>query len=176
MIVPNKKSLCEDSKVFCMFPWIHLYATPTGDVYPCCSNEYIDPIGNTRTARLADSFNCNEMKQLRLNMLAGTPSKICTYCYEHEKAGPYSFRTYSNEHFAKYFEEAVLPTHPDGSLDEFKMRYFDIRFSNKCNFKCRTCGAEFSSLWAQEHKDTFDPTVEVLKHADNSGMLLTGTK
>jgi hypothetical protein len=30
------------------------------------------------------------------------------------------------------------------------MRYFDIRFSNICNFKCRTCNAEFSTQWEQE--------------------------
>jgi hypothetical protein len=31
------------------------------------------------------------------------------------------------------------------------MRYFDIRFSNICNFKCRTCGPDFSSQWEQEN-------------------------
>ena len=30
------------------------------------------------------------------------------------------------------------------------MRYFDVRFSNICNFKCRTCGSAFSTQWEQE--------------------------
>ena len=32
------------------------------------------------------------------------------------------------------------------------MRYFDLRFSNICNFKCRTCNYEYSSQWEQEDK------------------------
>ena len=34
-----------------------------------------------------------------------------------------------------------------GRIIKFRMRYFDIRFSNICNFKCRTCGSAFSSQW-----------------------------
>ena len=37
-----------------------------------------------------------------------------------------------------------------GRIINFRMRYFDIRFSNICNFKCRTCGSAFSSQWEQE--------------------------
>jgi MoaA/NifB/PqqE/SkfB family radical SAM enzyme len=47
-------------------------------------------------------------------------------------------------------EELISNTHPDGTLDDFKMYYFDIRFNNICNFKCRTCNADFSSQWEQE--------------------------
>jgi sulfatase maturation enzyme AslB (radical SAM superfamily) len=38
-------------------------------------------------------------------------------------------------------------TKEDGSIEDFKMRYMDIRFSNLCNMKCRTCGPELSSKW-----------------------------
>ena len=52
------------------------------------------------------------------------------------------------------------------------MHYFDIRFSNICNFKCRTCGSEFSSLWGAEMKKHFDPNHPVVIHADPKGKLL----
>jgi len=169
----NKSHCCTDSKVFCMFPWLHLNVTPLGNVYPCCSSPYIDPLGNIQEANLKKFFNCDRMKELRLNMLNDIPTDICTFCYEHEKAGPHSFRKYANEHFSKFYDEIVPTTQSDGTVDEFKMRYFDIRFSNICNFKCRTCGAEFSSSWAQEQKELFFPDQEVLLHADNSGILLT---
>lgn len=163
----EKTHLLNDSKVFCMFPWVHLNATPKGDIYPCCSNDYTDPIGNTADMTLEQAFNSDYMKQLRLNMLAGRASNICTFCYNHEKASPHSFRTYSMDHFSKYFDEAMAMTNKDGSVDEFKMRYFDIRFSNICNFKCRTCGTEFSSQWALEDKKTFNPDGPIIIHVDD---------
>jgi organic radical activating enzyme len=99
-------------------------------------------------------------------MLEGKPNKICEFCYKHEEAGPHSFRNYSKDHFAKYFDEVVTTTLPDGTVPEFKMRYFDIRFSNICNFKCRTCGSEFSSQWAAENR-LRDKTHPIIMHADN---------
>jgi len=33
------------------------------------------------------------------------------------------------------------------------MKYMDIRFSNLCNMKCRSCGPDCSSQWAQEFVD-----------------------
>ena len=38
-----------------------------------------------------------------------------------------------------------------GYLSNFKMRYFDLRFTNICNFKCRTCNSAFSSQWEFEN-------------------------
>lgn len=163
----QKQHLLEESKIFCMFPWTHLNATPKGDIYPCCSNDYSDPMGNTQDMTLEQAFNSDYMKQLRLNMLEGKHSKICDFCYNHEKASPYSFRTYSLEHFGKHFDESMAMTHEDGTVDEFKMRYYDIRFSNICNFKCRTCGGEFSSQWAIEDKKTYKPDGPIIIHVDN---------
>lgn len=163
----DKSSLLNDSKVFCMFPWLHLNVTPKGSIYPCCSNNYTEPFGNVKETSLKDAFNCDKMKELRLNMLKGNPSKICEFCYKHEQASPYSFRTYSLENFSKYFDDLVPTTHKDGAVDEFKMRYFDIRFSNICNFKCRTCGFEFSSKWGEENRSRYNPNHPIVIHADD---------
>ena len=163
----DKTYLLEKSDVFCMFPWMHLNATPKGDIYPCCSNDYTAPFANTHDISLSTAFNHDYMKQLRLNMLNGTPSEICNYCYNHEKASDHSFRKYSIDNFKHYFDESVSMTHTDGHVDEFKMRYFDIRFSNICNFKCRSCGSEFSSQWALEDKKTWDKDRVVLIHVDD---------
>ena len=97
-------------------------------------------------------MSIDKMKQLRLDMLNERKNPICDFCYRHEEAGPHSFRNYSKDHFAKYFDEVVTTTQDDGTVEDFKMRYFDIRFSNICNFKCRTCGPDFSSQWEQEYK------------------------
>ena len=162
----NKEFLLNESKVFCMFPWLHLNVTPKGDIYPCCSNNYTEPFGNTKQITLKEAFNSDKMKELRLNMLNETTSKICEFCYKHEQASPHSFRNYSKEQFSEHFDELVPNTCEDGTVEEFKMRYFDIRFSNICNFKCRTCGAEFSSQWAKENQ-IYDKTQPIMLHADD---------
>jgi len=163
----NKDYLLNESKTFCMFPWVHLNATPKGDVYPCCSNDYTTPVGNTKEQTLKQIFNSPKMKELRVDMLNEKKNKICDFCYKHEEAGPHSFRNYSKEHFAKYFDEVVPTTQQDGTVDDFKMRYFDIRFSNICNFKCRTCGSEFSSQWGAEMQKNFDPKHPIVIHVDD---------
>lgn len=163
----DKEHLLDTSEVFCMFPWTHLNTTPKGDVYPCCSNSYTDPMASVSEMTLEEAFNSEPMKQLRLDMLAGKKSEICNYCYDHEKASPHSFRNYSKNNFGNYFDEVMAMTHTDGHVDEFKMRYFDIRFSNICNFKCRTCGTEFSSQWALEDKKTWNPDGPIIIHVDD---------
>jgi len=169
----DKSFLLNESKVFCMFPWLHLNVTPKGDIYPCCSNDYKYPFANTKDSTLEQAFNNEKMKQLRLDMLNERKNSICNFCYKHEEAGPYSFRNYSKDQFAKHFDEVVPTTLEDGTVPEFKMRYFDIRFSNICNFKCRTCGAEFSSQWAAEMRENFQPDHPIVIHADdNRGTLL----
>jgi MoaA/NifB/PqqE/SkfB family radical SAM enzyme len=168
----TKEYHLKESKVFCMFPWLHLNVTPRGDIYPCCSNNYSTPYGNTKEISLKEAFNLDQMKELRLNMLNDKPSKICEFCYKHEEAGPHSFRNYSKDHFAKYYDDLIPFTEEDGTVDDFKMRYFDIRFSNICNFKCRTCGAEFSSQWSAENRH-WDKNHPIIMHADdNKGKLL----
>lgn len=95
--------------------------------------------------------NSDSMKRLRFNMLQEVDNPTCQQCYAFESQGIKSFRQSSNESYSKYFNESVPYTQEDGSILEFKMRYFDIRFSNICNFKCRTCGPEYSSQWEIEN-------------------------
>jgi sulfatase maturation enzyme AslB (radical SAM superfamily) len=38
-------------------------------------------------------------------------------------------------------------TNDDGSVDKVNLAYVDVRFSNICNLRCRTCGPELSSAW-----------------------------
>jgi len=163
----DKEYLLNESKTFCMYPWTHLNATPLGNIFPCCSNDYTAPLGNTKDMTLNEAFNSDYMKKLRLDMLNERKHEICNFCYAHEEAGPHSFRRYSIEHFGKHFDESLAMTREDGHVDEFKMRYFDIRFSNICNFKCRSCGSEFSSQWALEDKKTWNPDGPIIMHVDN---------
>jgi organic radical activating enzyme len=86
------------------------------------------------------------MKEMRRNMLADKPCKQCGDCYEQEAAGFSSMRNNSNKSFGHYIDE-IDQTLPDGSLPDMKLHYWDVRFSNICNLKCRSCGSIFSSRW-----------------------------
>ena len=69
----------KDSNTFCMFPWLHMNVTPKGNIYPCCSSDYVEPFANTKDSTLADAFNNDKMRQLRLDMLAGRKNEACTF-------------------------------------------------------------------------------------------------
>ena len=146
----DKKFLLEDSKQFCMFPWVHLFVTPKGDAYPCCSHSFQKPLGNVKSESMINIFNSDDLKKLRLDMLNSKPNKTCEFCYNFEENGGGSLRKYSREMFGKHFDDVVTSTAEDGSVPDFKLKYIDIRFNNICNFKCRTCGGEYSSQWAIE--------------------------
>ncbi len=139
-----------ESQHFCMMPWIHFHIWPNGKVFPCCVADPSLPMGSTDSEKLSSIWNSERYKQLRLNMLRDTPSKECRRCYELEKsADVFTLRKNSIHSFSHLFSE-IEQTREDGSLPDLKMAYMDIRFSNLCNFKCRTCGPVFSSSWAEE--------------------------
>lgn len=168
----DKEHLLNESKTFCMFPWLHLYASPRGDVYPCCTTTQCDSLGNAKEHTLKEIFNSDKTKQLRLNMLNGIESDICKSCYKLEENSPDSYRNYSKVFFNQHFDDLVSKTNSDGSLDEFKMRMIDIRFSNICNFKCRTCGSDCSSQFAAEEKELGRHDFIILHVDDRKGNVL----
>jgi len=100
-------------------------------------------------------WNQEPMKAMRRNMLKGFPCKECKTCYEAESYGNTSMRQTANKHFDHYAKEVLEATHEDGTAGIFKLRYYDIRFSNLCNMSCRTCGDVFSNTWAEENKKRF---------------------
>ena len=139
----RERFLLEDSKTFCIYPWIHLHAYPTGEAYPCCHAEMgVGQVGNCRTNTLEEIWRNNAMTKLRTDMLSETANATCGRCYEQEESGFFSGRKSANKHHGHHVKK--LDTNP------FEMTYWDIRFSNLCNLKCRSCGHIFSSQWYQD--------------------------
>ncbi len=142
-LTEREEFLLKDSKTFCIYPWIHLHAYPTGEAYPCCHAEMKPGIvGNCRTQTLAEIWRGEPMQQLRRDMLTETPNAACTRCYEQEASGFFSGRRSANKHHGHHVKK--LAENP------FELTYWDIRFSNLCNLKCRSCGHIFSSQWYQD--------------------------
>jgi len=141
-LTEREEFLLKDSKTFCIYPWIHLHAYPTGEVYPCCHAEMAYPVGNAHFKTLEEIYRDAPMRELRKNMLNDSPNPACGRCYEQEEAGFFSGRRSANKHHGHHIKRI--------NDDKFQMSYWDIRFSNLCNLSCRSCGHIFSSSWYQD--------------------------
>jgi radical SAM protein with 4Fe4S-binding SPASM domain len=135
-----------ESDHFCMIPWIHLHGWPDGRAYPCCLGEDKHPVGDLKQQTIEQVWNGEDMREMRRNMLEDRPCKQCVRCYEQEGAGFSSMRNNANKNFGQHIAE-VDQTQADGTMSPMKLRYWDVRFSNICNLKCRSCGSIFSSRW-----------------------------
>jgi MoaA/NifB/PqqE/SkfB family radical SAM enzyme len=145
----KEQYLLSESKVFCIYPWIHLNSNPDGKAMPCCMTDHKEYIGDCHKNTLKEIWNNDRMKQIRVNLLNDTPVAGCNRCYEQEQSGFFSGRQSANKHHGHHIDR-VLETKSDGQLDRFEMIYWDIRFSNLCNLKCRSCGHVYSSQWYQD--------------------------
>jgi len=150
-LTDKEKFLLMDSKVFCMYPWIHLNASPNGDAMPCCLWDYNQKMGSVKEHTIKELWNGRDWKSLRVNMLNEQQTPGCDRCYKEEQAGFFSARQSANKHHGHHIKRASN-TSRDGHSSEFSMTYWDIRFSNLCNLSCRSCGHIFSSSWYQDQK------------------------
>jgi MoaA/NifB/PqqE/SkfB family radical SAM enzyme len=142
-LTEREQFLLKNSKTFCIYPWIHLHAYPTGEAYPCCHAEMgVGQVGNCRKNTLSEIWQDQPMQSLRADMLSETPNAACGRCYEQEASGFFSGRMSANKHHGHQVKK--LESNP------FEITYWDIRFSNLCNLKCRSCGHIFSSQWYQD--------------------------
>ena len=149
------------SDTFCMLPWMHMHAFPDGRAYPCCLADYWHPVGDLRKNTMAEVWNQDAYKTMRKNMLEEKSCKECTKCYEQERHGAFSMRNDSNRNYGHLIKE-TNDTHADGKHPDFRIRYWDVRFSNLCNFSCRSCGPIFSSNWYNDHVKLYNRKPDVL--------------
>jgi radical SAM protein with 4Fe4S-binding SPASM domain len=135
---------------FCVVPWIHLNPEPDGKVKPCCA--YFDgkPFPTLQNNTLEEIWNGDTQKEIRRQFLSNETPNGCKSCVQREDSYGHSLRMAMNERFEKYIEPAKQNTEIDGTYNKFELVYWDFRFSNICNFKCRMCGHTCSSQWYEE--------------------------
>jgi sulfatase maturation enzyme AslB (radical SAM superfamily) len=88
---------------------------------------------------LSEAWNDPYFRKLRADMLTEKVPEQCSKCHKLESYGKISRRMEFNSDFSSYYDETVLPTLPDGTAPEMKLRYQDFRWSNICNLRCRMC-------------------------------------
>lgn len=140
-----------ETKHFCVLPWIHFHAWPDKRVMPCCVADSNMPVSSTKENSVLNIMNSSRYKEIRLKMLNDEEIPECSRCYSLENYGVWSMRQSNNIRRFESSKDLVMATKEDGTISDFKLKYLDIRFSNLCNFKCRTCGPACSSRWAEEY-------------------------
>ncbi len=137
------------SEAFCLMPWIHLHVGYAGKVKACCVANIT--YGNINDQPLETIWNSPSARSFRLKMLQDEKDNRCQYCYTTEAAGKESIRTETLKKFSNHLPN-TLSTDATGKVASVTPVYWDIRFSNLCNFRCRTCWHGASSKWFKEAK------------------------
>ena len=141
------------TRTICAIPWMHLNFEPNGKVVPCCltsTHNYF--AGDLTTDSIEEIWNSDNMKSLRLQMINGEQPKICSTCFNKESVTGLSGRIHHNRAFTKVLERIPKITDETGHVSEMNLLYWDFRFSNLCNLKCRSCGPRYSSAWVPDAK------------------------
>lgn len=145
----------------CLAPWTHTYLSPQTERRMCCASrepaqnfkQYIDTesgTGQYTPLTLVDHWNSDHMRSVRRRMMAGETLPECEVC-NNKLLNTDVYRSYFDHLFGSKYELAMELTTPDGATT-MKPVSWDYRFSNLCNFKCRTCGDMLSSAWESEQR------------------------
>jgi hypothetical protein len=128
---------------FCALPFVNLHVAANGSIAPCC--EFAGSLGTVRTTTLAAAWNGAAMAAIRDRFRAGRPVEGCWKCLDRERTEGHSMRLDNLE------AAALMPEPMDGVPVAPRFpRTLDLRFSNLCNFRCRTCWHGASSKWFRD--------------------------
>ena len=148
-------------ETLCLAPWVHTYLSPQTERRMCCASrepaqnfeQYIDTSAGTGRyipISLEDHWNSEHMRSVRRRMMAGETLPECEVCND-RLLNTNVYRTYFTHLFEHKLPEVFASTAEDGHTTMAPVSW-DYRFSNLCNFKCRTCGDMLSSAWESEQK------------------------
>ena len=149
----RNETFIANSHAFCIMPWVHLHVTQTGIITPCCVAPWDAEkgFGKINGQTIDEIWNGEAIRSFRLNQLKDKPDERCTRCYKKEQSGLYSLRKATNQEYIRHIDR-VKNTQSDGRIVNAPPVYFDIRYSNFCNFKCRICGPWSSTSWFNDAK------------------------
>jgi hypothetical protein len=127
----------------------------------CCASrepaqnfeQYIDTAAGTGVytpMTLDEHWNGEHMRSVRRRMLAGETLPECDVCNS-KLLNTNVYKTYFWQLFRHKYNDIATTTDDTGHTTMQPVSW-DYRFSNLCNFKCRSCGDMLSSAWESEQK------------------------
>lgn len=146
----------------CLAPWTHTYLSPQTERRMCCASrepaqnfeQYIDTAAGTGRyipITLEQHWNGEHMRSVRRRMLAGETLPECEVC-DNKLLNTNVYRDYFFHLFGHKLPEVYRSTDAATGHTSMDPVSWDYRFSNLCNFKCRTCGDMLSSAWETEQR------------------------
>lgn len=132
------------NKSFCILPWIEYMVRGDATTLCCRSAAAV-----SHDLSLQDFSQHPDYIPLRQAMLQGVPlPEHCGFCYQQEQQGFVSGRQRETTEWANR-----LCLNSVADLDHIGQPvYYEMRASNRCNLKCRTCSPELSLPIAQEYR------------------------
>ena len=166
----GKLDKINDLPGICTIPWNHISTNAIGTVRMCCQMINMDKKEGEENygtvfkkdgsalhvnESISKNRNAPSWKSLRKEMLDGKMPDICSLCWKEEANGIPSRREKVNKTFSDTLIKALDKTASDGTIKhkDFPIEYWDLRFGNKCNLACRSCGPADSDLWYKDWKD-----------------------
>ena len=127
---------------FCVLPFTHLSTRPDGAITPCCRSR--DTLGNIRDMTFEEAWNSERQQRLRKDLLLGVRNKHCFQCWDMEDQGSVSMRQSMNK-----TREYMIPKSCTAEMP-FVVPVLELKMSNLCNFRCRTCKPDLSTTWLKD--------------------------
>ena len=180
--------MIKGEKTFCPIPWIFQAVRSNGDIRVCCQANVTENRGvvrkddgtayNAGIDDLDEARNASLMKDIRRNMMSSKWSDECGRCRQEEENGLTSRRQYERVQWKFGMLDALKSTKLDGTIDttQSPTQYYDLRFGNFCNLKCRMCAPTDSSAWYEDWikmtgRNTFNDTSGEITIHDVNGKL-----
>ena len=157
----NLKQPKNKPESLCLAPWTHTYLSPQTERRMCCASregaqsfkQYIDTdsgTGEYHPLTLEQHWNSKHMTSVRARMMAGETLPECEVC-NNKLLNTDVYRDYFWHLFKHHYNDIWENTDSTGYTSMQPVSW-DYRFSNLCNFKCRTCGDMLSSAWETEQR------------------------
>ncbi len=142
-----------NSKSFCVLLWVGLTINTKGEITPCCVNHLKIADSSELSKDPNEILGHHLLRDMRKQMMEGKLPESCEAC---NVPGKRTVREIKNSAvIAQLTEEEIQNienTPASGEIADPKIVYADIRPSNICNLKCRTCSPGYSSRIHQEEK------------------------
>lgn len=127
---------------FCILPFIHLSTRVNGSVAPCCRS--METLGSVQESSIKEIWNNENMQKLRQQFLNDERPEHCWPCWKLEDQGGSSMRQGMNKSRNNMLPDTLSTIMP------YNIPVLELKLSNLCNFRCRTCKPDLSTTWMKD--------------------------
>lgn len=153
--------------MWCPLPWTHVGIKNNGSLR-MCSHSQSAGSGNTLLFKgnkplsihdlSVDVLNCDTLKEVRKEIMAGNWPSQCKRCQMEEQANGNSRNNWETKKHKDFFtyEDAVARTLEDGTFVDPELQDYDMRVGNQCNLRCVMCFPGEASKWYDIYEDIME--------------------